>query len=363
MDLFVIDRNGRDIDPANREVGTMYVSVAIMRAFVDALVHRSLPPHTLCAAAGLDDARLDDPTAMIHVADYARMLVAAHELAADPSLAARVGEKAPMGALHTVGYLLVNCRTMRDAIAHFVEVAALVYDGARWQLHEHEGQATFSFDHADLFAHDPAAAALDAEFCLGYVVGVGRRFAGKDVAPREVHFRHAAPAHAGHAAALADVFRCPVLFEQPRNEIVFKRKLLDVPQILRDESVAMLLRARAEQLLADQAGGARLEQRIVDLVTYAPDIESIDAAALARRMGMSIRTLRRRLADLDTSLATLIENARRDVARTALAGIEPIKAIAERLGYSEQSAFHRAFKRWTGMTPGQYRASRRSSRS
>jgi AraC-like DNA-binding protein len=337
----------------------MYVSVAIVRAFVDALVSRGLSPQALCAAAGFDDARLDDPTAMFHVADYARVLLAAHELADDPSLAARVGEKAPMGALHTVGYLLVNCRTMRDAIAHFVEVAALVYDGARWQLHEHERQATFSFAHDDLFAHDPGAAALDAEFCLGYVVGVGRRFAGRDVAPREVHFRHAAPADASRAAALADVFGCPVVFDQPRNEIVFKRKLLDVPQILRDESVAILLRARAEQLLAEQAGGARLEQRIVDLVMYAPDIESIDSAALARYLGMSIRTLRRRLAELDTSLATLIENARRDVARAALAGIEPIKAIAERLGYSEQSAFHRAFKRWTGMTPGQYREQHR----
>ncbi len=334
----------------------MYVSIAIVRAFVDALVHRGHSPQALCVSANLDDARLDDPTAMIHVVDYARVLVAAHELANDPSLAVRVGEKAPMGALHTVGYLLATCRTMRDAIVHFVEVAALIHDGARWQLHEHERQATFSFEHDAIRAHDPAAAALDAEFILAYVVGVGRRFAGKDVAPLEIRFRHAAPSH---AAVLAEVFRCPVVFDQPRNEIVFKRKLLDVPQILRDESVATLLRARAEQLLAEQAGSARFEQRVVDLVTYSPDIESIDAAALARRLGMSMRTLRRRLAELDTSVGTLIENARRDVARAALAGIEPIKAIAERLGYSEQSAFHRAFKRWTGMTPGQYRASRR----
>jgi AraC-like DNA-binding protein len=338
----------------------MYVSIAIVRAFTEALVRRGVPAEALFAAARVDSGRLDDATSMLHVAHYARVLVAAHELADDSSLGARVGEEAPMGALHTVGYLLVNCRTMRDAIAHFVEVAALVYDGARWQLHEHERQATFSFEHDALAAHDATAAALDAEFCLGYVVGVGRRFAGKDVAPREVRFRHAAPGDPAHAAALAAVFGCPVAFGQPRNEIVFKRALLDVPQLLRDESVALLLRARAEQLLAEQANGTRLEQRITDLVAYAPDVESIDGAALARRLGMSVRTLRRRLAELDTSLATLVVNARRDVARSALAGAEPIKAIAERLGYSEQSAFHRAFKRWTGMTPGQYRASRRA---
>ena len=331
----------------------MYVSIAIVRAFVDALVHRGHSPQALCVSANLDDTRLDDPTAMIHIVDYSRALLVARDLANDPALAARVGEKAPMGALHTVGYLLATCRTMRDAIVHFVEVAALIHDGARWQLHEHERQATFSFEHDVMRAHDPSAAALDAEFILAYVVGVGRRFAGKDVAPLEIRFRHEAPSHAGHAAALAEVFRCPVVFNQPRNEIVFNRKLLDVPQILRDESIATLLRARAEQLLAEQAGSARFEQRVTDLVTYSPDIESIDAAALARRLGMSIRTLRRRLAELDTSVGTLIENARRDVARAALAGIEPIKAIAERLGYSEQSAFHRAFKRWTGKSPSE----------
>jgi AraC-like DNA-binding protein len=340
-----------------KEVVGMYVSVAIVRAFTEALVRRGHAPDALCTAAGIDAVRLDDSTAMLHVDDYARALDAAHALSGDPALAVRVGEGAPSGGLHTVGYLLLNCRTMRDAIAQFVELAALIYDGARWQLHEHERQATFSFDHDALAELDAVAAARDAEFCLAYIVGVGRHFAGRDVAPREVRFRHAAPADAAHLAALEAVFRCAVTFAQTRNEIVFKRALLDVPQILTDEPIASLLRARAERLLAEHTSGARLEQRILDLVTYAPDVESIDAATLARRLGMGVRTLRRRLAELDTSLAELIEAARRDAARAALAGIEPIKAIALRLGYSEQSAFHRAFKRWTGMTPGQYRAS------
>ena len=112
----------------------MYVSVAIVRAFTEALVKRGLSPHALCDAARLEAVRLDDPTEMIHVGDYARVLDAAHELAADPALAVRVGEGAPSGGLHTVGYLLLNCRTMRDAIAQYVELATLIYDDARWQL-------------------------------------------------------------------------------------------------------------------------------------------------------------------------------------------------------------------------------------
>jgi AraC-like DNA-binding protein len=186
------------------------------------------------------------------------------------------------------------------------------------------------------------------------IVGVGRHFVGRQAAPREVYFRHAAPAHLRQHER---VFACPVSFAQARNQIVFKRALLDVPQIHRDEPVAQLLRQRAERLLAERGSEAQLRQRILDLVKYQPDLDSLDADGLARRLGYGPRTLRRRLAALHVSLFELVEEARCDIARQALAGTTPIKAIADRLGYSEQSAFQRAFKRWTGMTPGQYRAS------
>jgi len=89
-------------------------------------------------------------------------------------------------------------------------------------------------------------------------------------------------------------------------------------------------------LLTARGTDAMLKQRILDTVKYQPDLASLDTGTVARRLGLGPRTLRHRLAGLNVS---------------------PIKEIASRLGYSEQSAFQRAFKRWTGMTPGQYRAS------
>jgi AraC-like DNA-binding protein len=335
----------------------MHVSVAIVRALADWLLQLGVSTDAYCAAAGLDAARLADPTAMVSIGEYGRLLASARSLSGDPAFALRAGERARTGALHTLGYLLLNCTTMRDAIGEFTAHAALIYEEATWELRETGDRAVFSYDHP---AVGDDLAAPDAEFCLAHIVAIGRHFSGRALAPREVHLRHREPRHAG---VYEQVFQCRVLFERPRNEVVFKRALLDVPHIHRDESVAQLLRQRAEALLAERQSDAHLKQRIIDLVKYRPDLEPVDAEAVARLLGVGPRTLRRRLASLDLSLFTIIEQARTELACEALAGSAPIKEIADRLGFSEVSAFHRAFKRWTGLTPGQFRNGRRDRES
>jgi len=165
--------------------------------------------------------------------------------------------------------------------------------------------------------------------------------------------RHAEP---DYAAEYERVFRCPVRFAAAANEIVFNRRLLDLQQLHRDEILCELLRERADQLLADTHTTERLAERIIDGLKLQLQLGGTDPAQVAQRLGMTLRSLQRRLQSSSLSMSRLIDDARREVACASLRRRDvPIKDIAHRLGFSEPSAFHRAFKRWTGMTPAQFR--------
>jgi len=329
----------------------MNVSITIVRAIVDELLRRDVAAERFLAAAGISQAELADATASIDVMRYERAVDAALALSADPSLGLHVAWSAPAGALHVVGHLLVNCGTIREGIDQFFHFAPLILEGTKWSLHEEEDTARFVY--AQQLVAAPEHARFDAEFCLTLVLKLGFQFIGAEKPPRLVRFRHPAPPY---AAAYEPIFGSDVLFSQSNNEIVFKRKYLDLPQIHRDETVRDLLRARAEQLLAQRGSSERLADRVGALLRSDVDQKTLDVARLAQRLGTTPRSLQRHLRERGVSLTELFERAKRDAACDALHRPHvSIKDLAYRLGFSEPSAFHRAFKRWTGTTPAEYR--------
>src|SRR5262249_32643242 len=123
----------------------MNVSITIVRAIVDELQRRGVPPSEACDRAGFDPEELADATARISVARYERGVSAALALSSDPALGLHVAWSAPAGALHVVGHLLVNCATMRDAVDQFFRFSPLILEGTRWSLREEADRAHFVY--------------------------------------------------------------------------------------------------------------------------------------------------------------------------------------------------------------------------
>lgn len=185
-------------------------------------------------------------------------------------------------------------------------------------------------------------------------VSYGRWITRTQHNPLRVQFRHQPPGN--NLSEYERIFQCPVEFGCAENRVTLDASLLDIPLADADADVNRLMRTRIEQVLANyQARGNFLAQvRLAmneALPLGAPSLESI-----ADSLGLKPWTLRRRLSAEGADFSSLLEQVRIDLAQQYLADPEhAISDIASLLGYSEQSAFNRAFKRWFQCTPAAYR--------
>jgi AraC-like DNA-binding protein len=193
-----------------------------------------------------------------------------------------------------------------------------------------------------------------AEFVLGGYVILGRRWTESDWSPCEVRFQHVAPIRTEPYQSL---FRSRVSFGQARNEILFDAALLAKPLKHADPDVAAYLCRQAEI----QSLAIRPATSLLDLVRRCVERELPNGAptvtAVSRQLEVKRRTLQRRLAALGTSFSALVDEARREVAlRCALKPGATENQLAFRTGLSEDRAFRRAFRRWTGLSFAEWRA-------
>jgi AraC-like DNA-binding protein len=330
----------------------MYLSINIVRAIVDELVRQGVALETICTRTGLDPSELADAAHRLPIARGSKVVAEATRISSTRALGLKVGESAPIGALHVVGHLLTSCASMREAVQLFLRYSALVFEGGGFRLVEAGEEGRFIYEHPYPGSRYER---FGAEVSLVVVLRMGLQLTGTDKRPLEVRFRHEDPLYPDEYQR---VFRCPVHFSQPVNELVFDRRLLDLAQLHRDDPLCELLREHADRLLAHANATERLAERILEAIKLQLELGATDPALLAQRLGMTVRSMQRRLRESSLSLSRLIDDARRDIACASLRMPDvAIKDIAHRLGFSEPSAFHRAFKRWTGTTPAQFRES------
>ncbi|MFT3923932.1 MAG: AraC family transcriptional regulator ligand-binding domain-containing protein [Myxococcales bacterium] len=277
----------------------------------------------------------------------------------DPGFALVMAQEAPDTMLHVIGHLMLTCETVLERFRVFERYAPLFIHGIDWHFEEHETDAVFGFSPPPV--GEPAARFI-AEWILVFALKVGRQQARRPRAvPQELRLAHSAPSYADR---YAQVFGCPVLFDQPTYSLVFPRNLAERRQPHADAVVAAALRDVAEGLYREATGASSFVERVRHHIAALPSLAEVDFDSVSRELGLSPRSLRRRLTDEGHSLTGLLEEARCRRARDELSICdESIDAIAERLGYADTSSFHRAFKRWTGQTPFDFRRSARQARS
>jgi AraC-like DNA-binding protein len=327
----------------------MSVSIIMIRGILWELRSRGVDPEPLLTECELAKDAVADIRTTVSSEAYHRFVRRALEVTGDPGLGLSMGSRAPENMLQIVGHLMLASSTLREAFTLFRRYSLLFAAGVKWELTERNEQAIFSYMPAFQLGDTTR---FTNEYVMSTASRIGRHFSVRPEAHAiEVHFQHAAP---GYASRYESVFGCPVRFAQPANEIVFASALLDVPQLHADDTVRAMLGDTAERLLREREGATTVE-RVRTVLRYRRDLSDVDSTTLAAAVGLTPRALRRRLGAEGASLTALLDEARLRLACEDLKRPDSsIKEISDRLGFSEPSAFHRAFKRWTGQTPAQF---------
>lgn len=331
----------------------MSISISLVRTLLEAVERAGVSTDTFLRASGFDATLLDDPNARVDLPRYDRLQELALDMTGDEALGLHMGDSPSLSAFQVVGFLASHCRTIREGLDVFFRYHRIVSDCPASYLIERGQDAVLVYNFPRT---TPRCTRLRGEFGMTRLWRIAQMFLRVGAVPREVWFEHAAPPY---VAEYARIFGPGVArFEQASTGIVMPTAALDAVQLHPNPQLYQVLKAQADQLLGDLDAGQSLSRQIHRLVVHHfTDIEP-DMDTLARRLGMSARSLRRRLASEGTSFHVVVSHAMGELACNVLREQHTtIQEAAFRLGFSEVSSFHRAFKRWTGRTPMQFRAS------
>lgn len=192
---------------------------------------------------------------------------------------------------------------------------------------------------------------------VAFLVSFGRVMTRTRIVPRVVRLRGPAPAYRERYDALLGG---PVEFQQPVDELAFSALDMARPLVSSSPELVELYGTRAEQLLAE-TGGADLVEQVRAVLGRLLNGEEPGIGEVSRVLGLSERSLQRKLGEAGTSFAELLTRARREIARERLAKTDiDLAELSFVLGFSDPNSLHRAFKRWEGMTPLEYRRAARA---
>jgi AraC-like DNA-binding protein len=254
-----------------------------------------------------------------------------------------------------LGTLALACKAAPNVVGVLQRLAryhSLLSDSVRYLLDEEDGGMLLR---QDVLVGSGPGLVFSPEAGLSAMFQAVDQVAAEKVTPTKVTFRHAAPRD---AHLFEEFFGCPVEFGALADGVLFSKNTLETENKLGDHALSDFLtkhlEAELQQLNVDPSLVRTTKEEIARVLS-----EGLPKMAdVARELGLSVRSFHRRLADHGANFQTLAEETRREIALSMLRDEScTLSEIAFLTGFSEQSAFNRAFKRWTNQTPANYRKS------
>jgi AraC-like DNA-binding protein len=323
-------------------------SADLVRVLLKYAAALGLELNGLWSGAGLGPQGPPAGPARIPIAQFNALWQAVARRAGDPAFGLHLAEASaslPGGSL--VLMVMANCPTLGDAMRKLIRYHGLATDFVQLRLAESGRVARYSWQpiQPDL--------PLDRHYAEAVLCGLVlmlRHLSEGKMRLVEIRFRHPRPADTSEHARILD---CPLAFSQPRNELALHREDLALPIFLANPELLARLEGFAQEMLDRLSPDESWAGRVTDLIGQTmlrgdrPALE-----AIASELAISPRHLQNKLRAEGTTYRALLDELRRETALKYLQEPDvPLVDLAFLLGYSEQSAFNHAFKRWTGASP------------
>jgi AraC-like DNA-binding protein len=337
------------------------IPVSSLTNIINVAAAAGVTPEELCLDAGLDLSTLKDSENRIPFTQLLRFFEHAAGLTRDAAFGLHVGEQGNPKLFGILGYVAINSQTFGEALNRLIR-----FQQIRTKAYKFSVEITGSNVHLAYIYQTPRISPEecrhDAEETLCSVMKFGRMMTGVEWIAREVHFEHARPENISEHER---IFRAPVRFGKLVTQLIFDSAFLTTPLVEADLTLGSLLERQAEELLAkspddDERAFVNQVQRLMreNLGSGEMRIETI-----CQKLNIGSRTLQRKLREENTSFQKLLEETQSELSKFYLRQPEiAICEISYLLGFSQSSAFHRAFRRWTGLTPKAFRSEHKHQR-
>ena len=312
--------------------------------------HYGLDVQALMQEAGLDPGLLTSPGQMVPLVDVARLFMLVLLRSQDPAMGFEMGRQVKARSYQVLGYLIFSSTNLGEAIHRLMRFEKLAGNLGATTLEPQEDGRVRLVWHCPIEG-EPARYLTEAAI-TGWVT-FARQLVEEHASPLGVFFRHAAQAETQRYEAH---FECPVTFGARFDGVEIPEAFLALPLVNADPGLAAMMEREASSLLADydiqtNLINATRQEIYRQLADGEPTVEQV-----AARLGLAERTLQSRLRKQDCSFQEVLDGLRRSLAAIYIRdrGLS-LTDIALLLGFSEQSSFTRAYRRWHGQSPAQAR--------
>ncbi|NIB41410.1 AraC family transcriptional regulator [Pseudomaricurvus alkylphenolicus] len=338
-----------------------YIYTRYLLVLKDVLIAEGVDPVPLFKKYELSDSLLENPRGRVSLSRLMYICHEAIELIGKPWLGLLMARQQHIGNLGLPGWTAITAETAEQVIATYIEYQDLVSRNVRGRSRLYR-QPKANHLVCELYSMAPYNDynCFSIDHFLGTCQHLVYLVTGQQAVMQRVDIEYP---DMGYGAEMEAYFQCPVVFSADRNAVVYRDSIMQLRSQYANVNSHNQARELAERELAVLRGDNLFSERVTDAIMTMLTASPPSVDEVADQLGITSWTLRRRLKKENTRFQDLLDKTRQDLALSYVSdSIHSFSEIAYMLGFSSPAAFHRAFRRWTGDAPGEYRKSKENTK-